>query len=170
MRLMYYEIDYWTALSAHHSVVFIVELMCLQLDIPLREVSDRCWLVNESGKLVDLDTDSKLDFHFDEMLDKVAEWKKDAAQDSNLLGNLIFIFPFSVWWLCWWKHVNTFEWVTTCSVSSLQLMSQNWCCVTVVCKWSGVQQSDCWAPMKHRRQTRQNSLQRCVECCSLHVA
>jgi len=71
--------------------------MCLQLDIPLREVSDRCWLVNESGKLVDLDTDSKLDFHFDEMLDKVAEWKKDAAQDSNLLGNLISIFPFSVW-------------------------------------------------------------------------
>jgi len=70
--------------------------MCLQLDIPLREVSDRCWLVNESGKLVDLETDSKLDFHFDEMLDKVAEWKKEAAQDSNLLGNLIVIFQCSV--------------------------------------------------------------------------
>jgi len=55
-------------------------------------VSDRCWLVNESGKLVDLDTDSKLDFHFDEMLDKVAEWKKQAAQDSSLLGNWVFIF------------------------------------------------------------------------------
>jgi len=56
----------------------------------MSEVSDRCWLINESGKLVDLETDSKLDFHFDTILDQVAEWKKQADQDSNLLGNCIF--------------------------------------------------------------------------------
>lgn len=49
-------------------------------------MSDRCWLVDEHGKLVDLDTDSKLDFHFDEMLDQVVEWKKQAHQDTSLLG------------------------------------------------------------------------------------
>ena len=53
-------------------------------------MSDRCWLVNELGKLVDLDTDSKLDFHFDEMLDQVAEWKKQADKDSNLLGMSLY--------------------------------------------------------------------------------
>ena len=57
-------------------------------------MSDRCWLVSESGKLVDLDTDSKLDLHFDEMLDRVAEWKKQADQDSNLLGSLGFFNKF----------------------------------------------------------------------------
>jgi len=49
-------------------------------------VSDRCWLVDESGKLVDVDSDSKLDFHFDAMLDQVVEWKKQAHQDNDLLG------------------------------------------------------------------------------------
>lgn len=55
-------------------------------------MSDRCWLVDASGKLVDIDTDSKLDFHFDCMLDKVVEWKKHAPQDSNLLGKFRFLF------------------------------------------------------------------------------
>ena len=50
-------------------------------------MSDRCWLVDDSGKLVDIDVDSKLDFHFDNMLDKVADWKKQSKQDSSLLGN-----------------------------------------------------------------------------------
>lgn len=57
-------------------------------------MSDRCWLVDEHGKLVDLDTDSKLDFHFDEMLDQVVEWKKHAHQDTSLLGNLSFLFHY----------------------------------------------------------------------------
>ena len=69
--------------------------VCLQLDIPLCEVSDRCWLVDEFGKLVDFDTDSKLDFHFDAMLDQVAEWKKQAHQDSSLLGNSDYSVLFS---------------------------------------------------------------------------
>ena len=49
------------------------------------ELGDRYWLIDEHVRLVDLDTDSKLDFHFDKMLDQVAEWKKQADQDSSLL-------------------------------------------------------------------------------------
>jgi len=55
-------------------------------------VSDRCWLVDEVGRLVDLETDSKLDIHFDEMLDRVTDWKKQADHDSSLLGNHLEYF------------------------------------------------------------------------------
>ena len=55
----------------------------------MRKITDLCRLFDEEGKEVDGDIDRRIDFHFNAMLDNVAEWRKNKsqAQDINLLGN-----------------------------------------------------------------------------------
>ncbi len=69
-------------------------LLCLfQLKLPLRDIKDQCDLYDESGKMTDTNTDRRIDFHFNAMLDNVAEWRqKNHGKDVHLLGNAIYYF------------------------------------------------------------------------------
>ena len=60
--------------------------------MPLRPITEKCDLIDETGKVVDQQVDSRIDFHFNAMLDNIAEWRKDkeAVMDVNLLGRIWF--------------------------------------------------------------------------------
>lgn len=54
----------------------------------MRQIVDNCDLIDESGKVTDSLIDRRIDFHFNAMLDNVAEWRrnKQSKNDANLLG------------------------------------------------------------------------------------
>ena len=56
----------------------------------MRTILDRCDLLTESGSLTESDMDRRIDFHFNALLDNVAEWRKnrDMAQDTDLLSRI----------------------------------------------------------------------------------
>ena len=56
--------------------------------IPVTPLSDSCELISEKGEAVDKQTDKRMDFHFNAILDIIAEWRKgrELAQDTSLLG------------------------------------------------------------------------------------
>jgi hypothetical protein len=49
-------------------------------------LSDKCPELTESGEIVDSELSSRMEFHFEAVLDQVAEWKKHAKTDASLLG------------------------------------------------------------------------------------
>ena len=63
--------------------------MFTQLNISMRRITDKCDLIHESGMVTDGNVDKRIDFHFNAMLDIVAEWRKNRSDDNdtNLLGN-----------------------------------------------------------------------------------
>ncbi|XP_062598638.1 lysine-specific histone demethylase 2-like [Saccostrea cucullata] len=67
-----------------------ITIICEQAGIPVVRLSDRCELISEKGELVDQKTDSRMDFHFNAILDIIAEWRKgrELAQDTSLLAKL----------------------------------------------------------------------------------
>jgi lysine-specific histone demethylase 1B len=53
----------------------------------MKHIKEKCDLIDEEGITADSDVDRRIDFHFNAMLDIVAEWRKgrDMSEDDNLL-------------------------------------------------------------------------------------
>ncbi|XP_055996920.1 lysine-specific histone demethylase 2-like isoform X1 [Ostrea edulis] len=67
-----------------------ITIICEQAGIPVMKLSDRCKLISEKGEVVDQQIDSRMDFHFNAILDIIAEWRKgrELDQDASLLTKL----------------------------------------------------------------------------------
>ncbi|CAH1773154.1 unnamed protein product [Owenia fusiformis] len=63
-------------------------LICQQKDRPLSELSENCRLIEPGGATVDSYTDHTIEFHFNAMLDNIAEWRKKNKnkKDTNLMA------------------------------------------------------------------------------------
>ena len=61
-----------------------------QADVKMRTIGEKCDLFHESGHVTDTAVDSRIDFHFNAMLDNVAEWRREKtlSKDVNLLGKV----------------------------------------------------------------------------------
>uniref|UniRef100_A0A4W3HQF0 [histone-H3]-N(6),N(6)-dimethyl-L-lysine(4) FAD-dependent demethylase n=2 Tax=Callorhinchus milii TaxID=7868 RepID=A0A4W3HQF0_CALMI len=67
-----------------------IALMCEQFGIKMHKLGDRCDLIQEGGRVTDPTVDKRIDFHFNAMLDVVAEWRKDKNQLQDIpLGEKI---------------------------------------------------------------------------------
>uniref|UniRef100_A0A6P8Q5F9 [histone-H3]-N(6),N(6)-dimethyl-L-lysine(4) FAD-dependent demethylase n=1 Tax=Geotrypetes seraphini TaxID=260995 RepID=A0A6P8Q5F9_GEOSA len=67
-----------------------IALMCEQIGIKMRKLRDRCDLIQEGGRITDPTIDKRMDFHFNAILDVVAEWRKDKTQHQDVpLGEKI---------------------------------------------------------------------------------
>ncbi|KAM5158411.1 lysine-specific histone demethylase 2 [Mantella aurantiaca] len=67
-----------------------IALMCEQLGITMHKLREKCDLVQEGGRLTDPSIDKRMDFHFNAILDVVAEWRKDKGQQQDVpLGDKI---------------------------------------------------------------------------------
>ncbi|XP_032869646.1 lysine-specific histone demethylase 1B isoform X3 [Amblyraja radiata] len=67
-----------------------IALMCEQLGNKMHKLGDRCDLIEEGGRVVDPTIDKSIDFHFNAMLDVVADWRKDKKQFQDVpLGEKI---------------------------------------------------------------------------------
>lgn len=66
--------------------------------IPVMKLSDRCKLISEKGEVVDQQIDSRMDFHFNAILDIIAEWRKgrELDQDASLLSRFTEIFEYLI--------------------------------------------------------------------------
>ncbi|XP_071959369.1 lysine-specific histone demethylase 2-like [Antedon mediterranea] len=62
-----------------------IALMCEQAGIKMRKMHIRCDLVEEDGSVTDTTVDKRVDFHFNAMLDAIAEWRRD---NENKLDDL----------------------------------------------------------------------------------
>lgn len=62
-------------------------VLSYQIGIPIKEISEKCYLINKTGQQVDDKIDSQMDFHFNAILDIIADWRrnKDPVQDLSLL-------------------------------------------------------------------------------------
>eukprot|EP00057_Strongylocentrotus_purpuratus_P012839 XP_011667313.1 PREDICTED: lysine-specific histone demethylase 1B [Strongylocentrotus purpuratus] len=60
-----------------------IALMCEQGDFKLRKMHERCDLLGEGGVVTDLHVDKRVEFHFNAMLDAIAEWRKDKFSSSD---------------------------------------------------------------------------------------
>lgn len=49
-------------------------------------IGDKCDLLEEDGKVVDMEADERGDFHFNALLDAVADWRKQTEVDCSLGG------------------------------------------------------------------------------------
>lgn len=54
----------------------------------MKSIGDKCELIEEDGKLVCAATDERVDFHFNALLDAVADWRKHSEVDCSLGGRL----------------------------------------------------------------------------------
>ena len=56
----------------------------------MREMSDRCDIINDKGEIISNVADRRMDFHFNALLDIIADWRRNKTVDSdvNLLGNV----------------------------------------------------------------------------------
>ncbi|XP_077989973.1 lysine-specific histone demethylase 2-like [Glandiceps talaboti] len=61
-----------------------IMIMCHQVGAKMRKMVDKCELFQETGRVTDRRLDRRVDFHFNAMLDAVAEWRKDVMDDVNL--------------------------------------------------------------------------------------
>ncbi|XP_030830284.1 lysine-specific histone demethylase 1B [Strongylocentrotus purpuratus] len=60
-----------------------IALMCEQGGFKLRKMHERCDLLGEGGVVTDLHVDKRVEFHFNAMLDAIAEWRKDKFSSSD---------------------------------------------------------------------------------------
>lgn len=55
----------------------------------MRKLREKCDLIQEGGRLTDPSIDKRMDFHFNAILDVVAEWRKDKGQQQDVpLGGI----------------------------------------------------------------------------------
>lgn len=54
----------------------------------MHHTSSKCDLLTEDGKCVDSSIDSKVEFHFNALLDAIADQKKDTQEDQSLEGTV----------------------------------------------------------------------------------
>ncbi|XP_077209162.1 lysine-specific histone demethylase 2 [Paroedura picta] len=67
-----------------------VALMCEQLGIKMHKLGEKCDLIQEGGRITDPAIDKRMDFHFNAILDVVADWRKDKNQHQDVpLGDKI---------------------------------------------------------------------------------
>ncbi|XP_075069226.1 lysine-specific histone demethylase 2 [Mixophyes fleayi] len=67
-----------------------IAIMCEQIGIKMRKLREKCDLIQEGGRLTDPTIDKRMDFHFNAILDVVAEWRKDKSQSQDVpLGDKI---------------------------------------------------------------------------------
>ncbi|XP_018123299.1 lysine-specific histone demethylase 1B isoform X3 [Xenopus laevis] len=67
-----------------------IAIMCEQIGIKMRKLREKCDLIEEGGRLTDPAIDKRMDFHFNAILDVVAEWRKDKTQNQDVpLGEKI---------------------------------------------------------------------------------
>uniref|UniRef100_A0A670IEK9 Flavin-containing amine oxidase domain-containing protein 1 n=1 Tax=Podarcis muralis TaxID=64176 RepID=A0A670IEK9_PODMU len=67
-----------------------VALMCEQLGIKMHKIGEKCDLIQEGGRITDPTIDKRMDFHFNSILDVVADWRKDKNQHQDIpLGDKI---------------------------------------------------------------------------------
>lgn len=59
-------------------------MMCEQAGFEVQKLHHRCDLVEEGGQSVDSTSDKRVDFHFNAMLDAVAEWRKDKKLSEDV--------------------------------------------------------------------------------------
>ena len=52
----------------------------------MHHISSKCDLLTEDGQCVDSSTDSKVEFHFNALLDAIADQKRDSPEDKSLEG------------------------------------------------------------------------------------
>ncbi|XP_022088783.1 lysine-specific histone demethylase 1B-like [Acanthaster planci] len=70
-----------------------ISLMCEQAGLKMKLIQDRCHLLEGDGKLIDASLDRRVDFHFNAMLDAIAEWRKDKTHSNDVaLGKKLFEF------------------------------------------------------------------------------
>lgn len=53
----------------------------------MHHITSKCDLLTEEGHCVDVSTDSKVEFHFNALLDAIAENREEALEDQSLEGN-----------------------------------------------------------------------------------
>ena len=63
-------------------------LFCPKCGLTMRCIGDKCDLLEEDGKVIDMETDERGDFHFNALLDAVADWRKQSDTDCSLGGML----------------------------------------------------------------------------------
>ncbi|KAK7092117.1 hypothetical protein V1264_009717 [Littorina saxatilis] len=61
-----------------------VAILAYQCGEAARKVVDRCQLLLDKGRLVPTETDRRLDFHFNALLDVLAQWKHSGQPDVSL--------------------------------------------------------------------------------------
>nr|XP_060630866.1 lysine-specific histone demethylase 2 isoform X2 [Anolis sagrei ordinatus] len=67
-----------------------VALMCEQMGIKMHKIGEKCDLIQEGGRITDPTIDKRMDFHFNSILDVVADWRKDKNQHQDIpLGDKI---------------------------------------------------------------------------------
>uniref|UniRef100_A0A8C5C386 Lysine demethylase 1B n=1 Tax=Gadus morhua TaxID=8049 RepID=A0A8C5C386_GADMO len=60
-----------------------IALMCEQMGIKMHKLGERCDLFQEGGHMTDTAIDKRMEFHFNAILDVVAEWRKDKTQNQD---------------------------------------------------------------------------------------
>ncbi|XP_074656129.1 lysine-specific histone demethylase 2-like [Tubulanus polymorphus] len=65
-------------------------MMTEQLDLPMKHIREKCDLIDDKGNVVGDTIDRRVDFHFNAMLDIVADWRRDKRlnDDSNLYDKI----------------------------------------------------------------------------------
>lgn len=66
-------------------------VMVEQCGLNMKSIGDKCELIEEDGKLVCAATDERVDFHFNALLDAVADWRKHSEVDCSLGDKLLEI-------------------------------------------------------------------------------
>jgi len=61
-----------------------VSILCEQSGLTMHHISSKCDLLTEDGQVVDSSTDSKVEFHFNALLDAIADQKTDSPEDKSL--------------------------------------------------------------------------------------
>ena len=61
----------------------LLNAFLLQGGFKLRKMHERCDLLGEGGVVTDLHVDKRVEFHFNAMLDAIAEWRKDKFSSSD---------------------------------------------------------------------------------------
>ena len=58
----------------------------------MHHISSKCDLLMEDGQFVDSNTDSKVEFHFNALLDAIAEEKRDFSEDDKSLEGTVHFY------------------------------------------------------------------------------
>lgn len=61
-----------------------ISVLCVQSGLPMHHISSRCDLITEDGECVDSSHDSKVEFHFNALLDAIADQRTDSSEDKSL--------------------------------------------------------------------------------------
>ena len=69
-------------------------LFLVKMGIKMHKLGERCDLFQEGGHMTDTAIDKRMEFHFNAILDVVAEWRKDKTQNQDApLGGAVLTLP-----------------------------------------------------------------------------